>query len=64
MNAGSLVNFIGWASLTFMWLKANRFFFSAIVAAIHDHDEQVGINAIVEYEARRDYESEDENEDE
>ena len=61
MKTDTLIRFIGWASLTFIWLEANRLFFNAIVDAIHDHDEEVGINAIVEYEEGRDDEREDQN---
>ena len=41
MNTGTFINFFCWASLTYMWLEANRLFFDAIANAINVHDEQI-----------------------
>ena len=65
MNTGSLMNFLGWGILTFMWFEINRMFFYAIAQAIIEHNEHVRQNAIEEYkELLINDESEDENEDE
>ena len=56
-TTSAFINFLGWASLTYIWLEVNHLFFCAIINAIHDHDEQIRQKALED-------ESEDENEDE
>ena len=34
MNTNNVLGFLGWASLTYMWLKANFLFFNAIIDTI------------------------------
>ena len=46
MNSGTLINFLGWAALTFSWLQANRLFFNAIADAINEHDEQIRLKTV------------------
>ena len=36
-NLDSLINFLGWAALTYYWLHINITFASAIRQAIEDH---------------------------
>ena len=59
MNTNNVLGFLGWASLIYMWLKANFLFFNAIADAIHQHDEQIRQKAIDEF---KEYESEEESE--
>ena len=42
MNTNTVLRFLGWASLTYMWLEANCMFFKAISDAINYHNEQIG----------------------
>ena len=66
MNTNTVLRFLGWAGLTYMWLEANCVFFNAIADAIHQHNEQIRQKAIEEqnYESESKAESEDESEDE
>ena len=68
MNTNSVLRFLGWASLTYMWLEANCLFFNAIADAINYHNEQKrqkAINDVKELLKQKDEsESEDESEDE
>ena len=41
MKTDGVLYFLGWASLTYMWLEANCVFFDAIIDAINDHNERV-----------------------
>ena len=41
MNTNTVLRFLGWASLTYMWLEANCMFFKAIADAINHHNEQI-----------------------
>ena len=61
MNTGTLILFLGWASLTYMWLEANCLFFNATANAINQHDEQIRQQVL---ENVKEYEREDESEDE
>ena len=40
MNTNTVLRFLGWASLTYMWLQANYTFFNAITDAIHQHNDE------------------------
>ena len=65
MNTNTVLRFLGWASLTYMWLETNCMFFNAIADAIHQHNEQIGQKAIQdlqEAESDSEVESEDESE--
>ena len=65
MNTNTVLCFLGWAGLTYMWLEANCVFFNAIADAIHQHNEQIKQKAIEELNEYKDEsESEDEGEDE
>ena len=46
MNTNNVLRFLGWASLTNMWLEANCLFFNAIADAINYHNEQIRKKAI------------------
>ena len=63
MNTNTVLRFLGWASLTYMWLEANCMFFNAIADAIHQHNEQIRQNAVeVFLKQKEESESEDESE--
>ena len=65
MNTNTVLRFLGWASLTYMWLEANCLFFNAIADAIHQHNEEIRQKAIENFkedESESEYESEDEGE--
>ena len=70
MDTNTVLRFLGWAALTYMWLDVNLLFFDAIADVIHQHNEQMRQKAIEEYEdaneseGESEDESEDENEDE
>ena len=68
MNTNNVLRFLGWASLTYMWLEANCLFFNAIADAIHQHNEEIRQKAIDEakelLKQNDESESEDESEDE
>ena len=68
MNTNTVLRFLGWASLTYMWLEANCIFVNAIADAINYHNEQIRRKAIDEakefLEQKDESESEDESEDE
>ena len=70
MDTNTTLRFLGWAALTYMWLNANRLFFTAIADAIHHHNEQIRLKAFVAAEellkenAEDESESESESEDE
>ena len=40
-NLDSLINFLGWAALTYYWLHINITFASAIRQAIEDHNDDM-----------------------
>ena len=61
MNTGTLIRFLGWTSLTYLWLEANCSFFNAIIDAINEHDEQIRQQVL---ESEDESESENESEDE
>ena len=50
MNTNTVLRFLGWASLTYMWLEANCMFFNAIADAIHHHNEEIRLNTIKKYD--------------
>ena len=62
MNTNTVLRFLGWAGLTYMWLEANCVFFNAIADAIHQHNEQIKQKAIEDFQ-EDESESEDEGED-
>ena len=67
MKTDGLLCFLGYASLTFMWLETNCLFFGAIADLIHAHNEQIRKKAIEEYNEsliNDEDESEDESKDE
>ena len=68
MNTNNVLRFLGWASLTYMWLEANCLFFNAIADAINYHNEQIRQKAIEDVKKllkqKDESESEDESEDE
>ena len=65
MNTNTVLRFLGWAGLTYMWLEANCVFFNAIADAIHQHNEQIRQKAIEDFqESESEDESEDKSEDE
>ena len=71
MNTSTTLRFLGWVALTFGWLEANRFFFTAIADAIDYHNERMRLKAFLEVkellrksdEDESEGESEDEGED-
>ena len=62
MNPATLVNFLGWAALTYHWLNANLLFAAAINQAIQDHNDAIRQQAL--QELRADPEEEEDSEDE
>ena len=68
MNTGTLIRFLGWASLTYMWLEANCLFFNANADAINYHNEKIrrkAIDNVKEFLKQKALEeNEDESEDE
>ena len=65
MNTNTVLRFLGWASLTYMWIQANCIFVNAIADAIHQHNEQIRQKAIEDFkEDESKDKSEDESEDE
>ena len=67
MNTNTVLRFLGWDSLTYLWLEANCLSFNAIADAIHQHNEEIRQKAIENFkedesEAESEYESEDEGE--
>ena len=40
MGTNTVLRFLGWASLTYMWLQANYTFFNAIAYVIHQHNDE------------------------
>ena len=48
MNTNTVLRFLGWASLTYMWLEANCMFFNTISDAIHQHNDEIRQKAIEE----------------
>ena len=64
MNTNNVLRFLGWASLTYIWLEANCMFFNAIADAINYHNEQKRQKAIVEVEEFLKQKDESETEDE
>ena len=63
MNTKTVLRFLGWASLTYLWLEANCLFFNAIADAIHQHNEEIRQKAIENFK-EDESESEDDSEDE
>ena len=39
MNTGTLIRLLGWTSLTYLWLEANRLFFNAIIDESENESE-------------------------
>ena len=69
MKTDGLLCFLGYATLTFMWLQTNRLFFGAIADLVHVHNELIRKKAIDESlindgEDESEDESEDDGEDE
>ena len=65
MKTNTVLRFLGWASLTYLWLEANCLFFNAIADAIHQHNEEIRQKAIENFKeagSESEYESEDESE--
>ena len=63
MNTNTVLRFLDWAGLTYMWLEANCVFFNAIADAIHQHNEHIKQKAIEELnEYKNESDSEDESE--
>ena len=62
MNTNTVLRFLGWAGLTYMWLEANCVFFNAIADAIHQHNQQIKQKAIEDFQ-EDESKSEDEVED-
>ena len=63
MNPTTLVNFLGWAALTYYWLNANLNFAAAINQAIQDHNNAIRQQALQELLDEQE-EEEEENDDE
>ena len=61
MNTNTVLRFLGWASLTWLWLEANCMFFNAIADAIHQHNEEIREKAIENFK-ENEGKSEDESE--
>ena len=64
MNTNTVLRFLGWAALTYMWLEANCVFFTAIADAIHQHNEQIRLKVFEEAKELLKENDEDESEDE
>ena len=64
MDTNTTLRFLGWAALTYMWLNANRLFFTAIADAIHHHNEQIRLKAFVATKELLNENAEDESESE
>ena len=48
VDTNTILRFLGWAALTYMWLDANGLFFTAIADAIHHYNVQIRLKAFVE----------------
>ena len=64
MNTSNVLRFVGWASLTYMWLESNCLFFNAIADAINHRNEQIRQKAIDEVKEFLKQKDESESEDE
>ena len=64
IDTNTTLRFLGWAALTYMWLNANRLFFTAIADAIHHHNEQIRLKAFVAAKELLKENAEDESESE
>ena len=64
IDTNTTYRFLGWAALTYMWLNANRLFFTAIADAIHHHNEQIRLKAFVAAKELLKENAEDESESE
>ena len=62
MNPTTLVNFLGWAALTYYWLNTNLRFAAAINQALQDHNDAIRQQALQELRADPE-EDEDEDKD-
>ena len=62
MNPTTLINFLGWAALTYDWPHANFHFVDAIYQAIQDHNDAIRQQALQELDAD-DEEEESDDED-
>ena len=62
MNTNTVLHFLGWASLTYMWLEANCMFFKAIADAINHHSEQIRQKAVEDFKDESESEDESDNE--
>ena len=63
MNPATLVNFLGWAALTYYWLDANWRFGAAINQAIRDHNDAIRQQALQELLNEQEEEEEEEKND-
>ena len=59
MNPTTLINFLGWAALTYYWLHAKFHFADAIYQAIQDQNDAIRQQALQELRA---YDADDEEE--
>ena len=50
MNLDSLITFLGWATLTYSWLRINFTFAAAIGQAIENHNDAIRQEALQELE--------------
>ena len=64
MNTNTVLRFLGWAAVTYMWLEANCIFVNAIADAINYHNEQLRQKAIDEAKEFLKQKDESESEDE
>ena len=64
MNTNTVLRFLGWASLTYMWLQANCIFVNAIADAIHQHNEQIRQKEIEDFKEEKEIEEDSEDESE
>ena len=51
MGLDSLINFFGWAALTYSWLHINLTFAAAIGQAIENHNDAIRQEVLQELEA-------------
>ena len=59
-----LINLLGWAGFTFLWLKTNLIFSTVFLSAIDEALEDIKERAIAVYEAENECGGEDESGDE
>ena len=51
MGPDTLINFLGWVTLTYCWLYTNWAFFAAIRQEIHDHNKEIRQKVLQEVRA-------------